>query len=271
VATIERIIELAERLAKDHRNPGGGGGDAIVGFVEHEVVHVIDDFDDAFDGLLRYQDKEFQVFLNNNPFCSGTPERRRFTAAHEFGHYSLFAHRQGIREGRLVHPSKTGFRSDRDIEREADVFAAHFLVPTGELEARHISPDWGAQEVLDVARHFKTSRICAALRCQDVLAGESAIIVWGERVWQSTDREQWWRMPAKAIHRREEIIQGSATEKLLNGYSGDDLFLQRGTTRAAWFPRVRHGAKANDILIEYAISLGRYGALTLLRPDTSHC
>lgn len=269
MATTERIIALAERLAEDHRNPNGGGGDAIVGFDDHEVIHVIGDFDDAFDGLLRYEDGEFQVFLNNNTVCSGTPERRRFTAAHEFGHYSLPPHRQGICEGRLVHRSKTGFRSNRDIEREADAFAAHFLIPTSELEAQHQNPNWGAEEVLDVARHFRTSLICAALRCQDVFAGECAIIVWGERVWQSMDREQWWRMPAKAIHRCEEIVQGSATEELLNGYSGDESYLQRGTTRAAWFPRVHHRARDNDILIEYAISLGQYGVLTLLRPDSS--
>ena len=46
-------------------------------------------------------------------------------------------------------------------------------------------------------------------------------------------------------------------------------YFQAGTTAATWFPRVQAGEFNDIIFIEQAISLGKFGALTLLYPDKS--
>lgn len=263
------IIRLAENLAADHKGPTGGG-DPYIGFSDYEVPLVEDDFGDEFEGLLRFKDGEFQAFVNTGHEHSRTIGRRRFTAGHEFAHYSIKAHRDAIRAGRGMHCSKSGFQSREPMEREADIFAAHFLVPTKALQKRHKSWRWGAQEILDVHRHFQTSVTCAALRCQSALPGNSTLILWGETEvrWQRMDADWWFKLPAKSIRNSELLARGSATEQLLNGaVVPEEGFIQTGTTRAQWFPRVARWSSQNDILIEEAISLGDYGVLTLLRPD----
>lgn len=265
-AVIDDIVELAESMSLLHRGKFGGG-DPKVGFHDYDVPYVEGDFGTEFDGLLRFEDEEFQAFVNTT--TNETPGRRRFTAAHEFGHHSITHHNEGIRNGQLVHRSETGFVSDEEIEREADIFAAHFLIPTDKLTRRHKNADWGAREVLDTSDYFGTSITCAALRCQQALPGDSVLILWSttEVKWQKINREWWKKLPARTIRSADDLVPGSATETVLKNPPVTDRFLWRGTTRAHWIKRIGHRSMANDILIEYAIPLGRYGVLTLLRPD----
>ena len=44
-------------------------------------------------------------------------------------------------------------------------------------------------------------------------------------------------------------------------------YFQAGTTASAWFPRIASGEARDEILIEEAMPLGRYGVLTLLYPQ----
>lgn len=265
----EDIIQLAESLAETHKG-SGGGGEPYLGFRDYEVDLIEDDFNDAFEGLLRYRDGEFHVFINTGHGRSRTKGRRRFTTAHEFGHFSVKSHRDSIRSGTGTHYSKTGFQSKEPMEREADIFAAHFLVPTKAIQKRHKSMGWGAKEILDVHTHFQTSVTCAALRCQAALPGNSTLILWSktEVRWQRMDSDWWFELPARSIRNSELLAKGSATERVLNGGPiPEQGYLITGTTRAHWFPRIAPWSSKNDILIEEAISLGEYGVLTILRPD----
>lgn len=265
----EEIVRLAENLAEDHKG-SSGGGDPHIGFKDYEVDLVEADFSDAFEGLLRYKDGEFHVFINTGHDHSRTIGRRRFTAAHEFGHFSIQSHRDSIRSGKGTHFSKSGFQSKKPMEREADIFAAHFLVPTKTLQKRHNSLAWGAKEILDVHQHYQTSVTCAALRCQAALHGNSTLILWGrtEVRWQRMNSDWWFELPARSIRNNELLATGSATERALNGATTpEEGYLTTGTTRALWFPRIASWSSKNDILIEEAIPLGEYGVLTILRPD----
>lgn len=269
---LTRIIALAEALAEDHRETYGGG-DPHKGFRDYQVVVAEQDFGDAFEGLLRYRDDEYQVFINcGSEVMPRTIGRKRYTAAHEFGHYSIRAHREAIRMGHGLHKDGTGFASSAPMEREADVFAAHFLVPTAKLKKRYRQDNWGAKEILDAAQFFGSSITCAALRCQASLAGNSTLIYWGPTHvrWQRMNSDWWFELPAKSVRNADQLIKGSATEEILNGAPMPACgYISRGTTRSAWFKRVSSWSNSNSILVEEVISLGSYGHLTLLRPDCS--
>ncbi|MBR9871480.1 MAG: ImmA/IrrE family metallo-endopeptidase [Gammaproteobacteria bacterium] len=264
------IIELAEGLADAHRG-NGGGGDPIVGFRDYEVIVAHGDFGDDFEGLLRFRDGEFQAFVNSGSDSDPrTAGRQNFTAAHEFGHYSIQAHRDAIRSGKGCHKDVTGFMSREPMEREADIFAAHFLMPTRELQKRYRAPQWGAKEILDAAGYFGTSITCAALRCQAAMPGDSTLVLWGPKYvqWQRMNRDWWFELPVRSIRNADQLAQGSATEQLMAGADIPECgFITTGTTRSAWFRRVSSWSSNNSILIEQAIPLGSYGVLTLLRPD----
>lgn len=269
---LHQIITLAEALADSHKG-ANSGGDPFKAFHDFEVILVEKDFGDAFEGLLRYHDNEYQVFINaGNERAPRTTGRKRFTAAHEFAHYTIKEHRDAIRLGRGLHKDFNGFSSNEPMEREADIFAAHFLIPTDKLLRRCRNPNWGAKEILDVAKHFDTSITCAALRCQSTLPGNSTIIVWGPDGfrWQRMDNDWWFQLPARSIRAVDQITKGSATEEVLNGGSIPECgYVRKGTTRSAWFKRVSTWSNQNMILVEEVISLGSYGCLTLLRPDSS--
>jgi hypothetical protein len=57
----------------------------------------------------------------------GSPGRRRFTAAHEFGHYLL--HRKKYPQGFRCDEAAVDGRTKNEIEREANEFAATLLMP----------------------------------------------------------------------------------------------------------------------------------------------
>ncbi|MBW8782955.1 MAG: ImmA/IrrE family metallo-endopeptidase [Verrucomicrobia bacterium] len=64
--------------------------------------------------------------INLSPLASGT--RRRFTTAHELGHYILHTHM-----GKL-HPVRITREGSNRLEWEANWFAAGFLMPTAEFK-----------------------------------------------------------------------------------------------------------------------------------------
>lgn len=266
----ERIIELAESLAEEHYTKRGG--DPFIAFEDYGVIFVEDDFGNDFEGLIRYKDNEYQIFINSGHNTSRSVGRRKFTAAHELGHFCINEHRDAIKTGNGVHISKNDFQTNEPMEREADIFASHFLIPTKKLKKFHKSEKWGADVILDVANTFETSITCAALRCQSALAGDSTLIFWGTDSvrWQRMNKDWWFKLPARSIRNTEQLAKGSATELLLNaGEAPENGYIRRGTTRSAWFPRVAPWTRINDVLVEDAIPLGTYGVLTLLRPDNS--
>jgi Zn-dependent peptidase ImmA (M78 family) len=73
---------------------------------------------------------ERQIWLN----AAESPARRRFTLAHELGHWVC-----QVREGRgapvMCRAAEVGVGEGRELEREANVFAAELLMPEGEVQA----------------------------------------------------------------------------------------------------------------------------------------
>ncbi|NDR53958.1 ImmA/IrrE family metallo-endopeptidase [Actinomyces sp. 565] len=106
------------------------------------------------------QDARPYVFLARRK----TPERSRFDLAHELGHL-------------LMHSStKTDAATDRELEREANVFAATLLLPPDSVRAMMPSaPPLDA--VVALARHFGTSAVAAAHSVHDVGRASD----WGHR------------------------------------------------------------------------------------------
>lgn|GEM_PF-250887 len=94
------------------------------------------------------------IFVNE----SDPPVRRRFTIAHELGHYFLHHKRDG--ENEITTVSFRG-KSNRE-EREADLFAAELLMPESMVRERHSKMSLPLLWVL--ADNFNVSRIAMRKR-----------------------------------------------------------------------------------------------------------
>jgi hypothetical protein len=90
-------------------------------------------FRNLFDGQLEYHPSKQRFLLFYNTKYDGPDgrvhPRTRFSIAHELGHFYLDHHRARLVRGAKAHPSRAEFVTDVLVEREADSFAAHLLLP----------------------------------------------------------------------------------------------------------------------------------------------
>jgi len=183
---------------------------------------------EGFDGLLKANKAKSKWLIVYN---SATPSegRKRFTIAHEFGHYILHRHQQDIfqcGDGDI----ETGDNNERNIEVEADLFASTLLMP------------------LDDFRHrYGVSLTAAALRWTEI-APKRAVLV------ASRDDHMLWAKSNKAAFksgayfatRRNTIeLPGDALAHSNNGWAGS----QQQTARAQlWFPREAESMQINEMI-----------------------
>ena len=92
---------------------------------------------DGISGLLYPEER--QIYVN----ASDVPARRRFTIAHELGHWVC-----QCLEGRgapvMCRPDDVSQDADRTLEREANVFGAELLMPEEAVREHAADPDAAA-------------------------------------------------------------------------------------------------------------------------------
>src|SRR5262249_11737121 len=66
--------------------------------------------------------------------------------------------------GGTSHGSRSEFRNDNTIEREADSFAASILLPRGLAEREFNSKALSIDRIHEIAAHFQASLLCTAFR-----------------------------------------------------------------------------------------------------------
>ena len=225
---------------------------------------------DCFDGLLECRNSAFHIYVNVDTNKDSHSARARFSFAHELGHYFLDWHRTALDRGVPPHGSKADFESGNLVaEREADMFAAHLLLPALQVKkVAHHRID--AAEIVRLAELFCTSLSATAIRCAHLDLAPLIVMRWTATTrawcWSSSIFEQ--RTGNKAFRSIERLPLDSATRQMLVGSLDEhETITSKGTTLSTWFPGVRAGSSYDDILIEECISLGPHGALTILRPS----
>jgi len=111
--------------------------------------------EDGISGLIAKRDNNTMILVNSND----SPYRKRFTIAHEVGHFLL--HLTGT-DGEVVdyeadlfrlHDSEENVSTERLKEIEANQFAAALIMP-----AEHVMEKWEkTRSVEDLARMFNVS------------------------------------------------------------------------------------------------------------------
>lgn len=148
------------------------------------------DYKAAFDGRLEYHRSKdrFLCFYNTKYDRAGEDRhapRTRFSLAHELGHFFIESHHEYLRSGGKSHPSRSEFVASTPVERQADCFAAHLLMPD-RLVKPTVNQDELSVELIDlVARTFQTSFVSAALRAVECshFYGAVAAIRNGKIIW----------------------------------------------------------------------------------------
>lgn len=113
-------------------------------------------------GCLVTAGNKFGIFYSDSFSSEGL---RRFTVAHELGHYFLEGHWKHIfADGNARHVSDSGFSSDEQCEREADAFAVALLMPDEPFRAACARVQPGLTAVETLAEKCGTSLTATAIR-----------------------------------------------------------------------------------------------------------
>jgi hypothetical protein len=129
----------------------------------------------------------------------------------------------------------------------------------------------GLAGILQLAREFGTSVTSTAIRYATLGLKPCVVIKWRDEkyAWKWLSSEALEARFRKTFESADALPADSATARALAGEKPPPAgFFQAGSTAAAWFLHIRHGAFRNVILIEQAIQLGRFGVLTFLYPES---
>lgn len=216
-------------------------------------------------GALWKKGNSFGIFVSDS--CP-TVGHRRFSVAHELGHYHIDGHVEAMFVGdvEVVESSGGLFRDRNDrCEREADWFASELLVPTNPFVSRIDNEQACIEVIRGLAGEFETSLSMMAIRYAELTDRAVASILsrGGQIEWAAFSkriREHDWSW---GLQKRDLIPPGTATLSLIGDTTGFLSPVNRSDSGLVceWF----EGALSELELEEDAIALGRFGrVLTFL-------
>lgn len=203
--------------------------------------------------LVGYRDRAIATI---NP--SGVRGRERFSVAHELGHWHLHRGRSFQCRG---DDQSTNLSSTKSLEKEADNFAAHLLLPTPIFRPVAVqlkTPTF--KQLGDVATEFETSLVATALR----LAGVNTIPVIVACYNQNGKR---WSFPAADIPNRWFLKRALDEESFAHDllYSGKECASLRKQPAEVWFEN--SDADNYEVQEQCVNSGGTVLVLLYLEPD----
>ena len=240
-------------------------------WIAHEVGLTVrqEELSPGVYGAMWKRGNRFGIIIS--PSCP-TVGHRRFSVAHELGHYHVDGHVEAMfsRDTATVESVGGLFRDRKDpYEREADWFASELLVPTAPCVSRIREREAGIERIRALADEFETSLSMMAIRYAEVTTRAVASILSrdGQIEWAAFSeriREHDWSW---GLRKRDLVPPSTATAGLVSravepliGVTGSDSGLV-----CEWFD----GAPTDLELEEDAMGLGSYGRLLtiLLIPD----
>ncbi len=216
-------------------------------------------------GALWKKGNRFGIFVSD---ACPTAGHRRFSVAHELGHYHVDGHVDAMFAGATgMVESAGGFHRNRKsrLEREADWFASELLVPAEQLVSRIEGQPASIRTLESLAEAFQTSLTMMAIRYAELTERATASILSrdGRVEWVFCSRRLGAHDWSRTLRKRDPVPPSTATLSLAR----DLPELPGGETRSAaglareWFD----GAPPHLEVKEDAIEMGSYGrVLTLL-------
>jgi Zn-dependent peptidase ImmA (M78 family) len=210
-----------------------------------------DDYGDDFDAFTeRISGVKFLVGFNSrNNYGDAF---KRFSIAHELGHIAMHSGqlKQGIR-----HESKSIRDPEKGIEREANEFAAYFLMPSQPFRSMCEPMDFSPTSLRQLATHFKVSDLAAAihfidhtsLRCSLVVSSDSGLAKWEKRS----------KTMQALVNPARFIVKVKAPENSLTaGWTPGSLIDTKATgSLKKWLPGIRADHECEERVVKTADGL----------------
>lgn len=138
------------------------------------VVEPMDEPNHGVSGMLVRHGNAFGILYDASIQNEGY---RRFSIAHELGHFFVDGHLDHIPFDKGLHSSRAGFVSDDQYEREADFFAAGLLMPTTLMRDVMRGHQDGLNSIKAIQRSARTSLTASAIRYAGLAEIVAAVII----------------------------------------------------------------------------------------------
>ncbi len=228
------------------------------------VVEAKDPQMDGVSGCIVFNDDGAGIIYSTRVRSQGF---RRFTVAHELGHYFLDGHPDEILGAGGFHASRAGFtQGASSIELEADHFASGLLMPTKLVRDVLSGENIGMPGITALSSDANTSLTSAAIRAAECVSYPMAVIVsQGESVCYGFLSESFKTLGGRKFLRKGDPLPASATRD----FNADGANVRSGkstcttTDLSCWFQ-----GPSSVSLDEEIVGLGSYGlTLTVLSSE----
>ena len=222
--------------------------------VEIELRAVADPRID-FSGCLIHQGGAWGILYRDDIPVAGF---KRFTVAHELGHFEMPHHHDVIHAGGTMHVSESGFTSHLWYEQEADHFASELLMPPSLFTDAICGKTIGLPTIKDLSDQFQTSLTSTAIRYAQLSPDPVAIVVSKEGRIQYCFTSSCMRsIRADFVERAAPVPRESITHRMFS--EGAQVGAERQGTSycTAWFEKATRELE----FAEEVIDLGRYGRI----------
>ena len=206
------IVDLSEWIAAEYC-AGTERVDPLAILEGKEITYSFNYYGEFFDGLLEFRRSRFHVFVNLSRAGTRDSPRARFTHGHELGHFFIDEHRNALLAGTSPHASHCDHESDNPVEVEADLFAAHLLLPTKRFSLVARGSRKGLPAILGMSDRFATSVTSTALRYLEEEFVPCTLLKWDESglAWKRFSTSTYNSGYRATITRLDQIPRGSAT------------------------------------------------------------
>jgi len=264
--SLDEIAELAEFIAEENLIRGAVSLKRIATKRNIEVHY--DYFENYFTGMLQYENKNFDIFINLAKVINEKYSRARFTLAHELGHYCIDDHRNTLKKGlSLSYDKDLHYFSNDPIEREANHFATNLLMPRTRFMQSVAKMEIGIGAVKQISKQFKTSITSTAIQYQNLINYPCGLLFWDR--YQGFRRKNYSESLYKMIKRFSPnfCVQDSVKAEIFENF--DCPFLLRetsliNTNLSSFYPEVTFNGPGDLPLTVETINLQSYGFISLI-------
>ncbi|MBC8468135.1 MAG: ImmA/IrrE family metallo-endopeptidase [Planctomycetes bacterium] len=219
-------------------------------------------YGNKFDGRIEYiSDKN--IFILYHPKLISP--RVRFSIAHELGHFYIPEHRKLLLSGKS-HNSKAGFISNKRLEREADEFASHLLVPESYLNELLFKKTFlTLKDLLKLANELQVSATAMTIRYVKMTPEPCAVILSQEgqqKFYLASEEMEYTGFQWRGC---KDIPWNSASAKASKNQGSGEVF-EEETDSGVWFSKRKRERK----IWEEAFPLGYTGLVLTLLSDPSY-
>ena len=267
ISGLNNISDLAESIAEENISKNKVNLEKIA--KKKKISLIYGKYDDCFLGELLHCSNKFYIYLNLDLLHTKFSPRTRFTLGHELGHYFIDTHRNKLKNGEsLSYTSDYSYVSNIPVEKEANHFSSHLLMPKTRFIGLAGKQEPGIPSILSLKDSFHTSIEGTSIHYINLDLLPCMFIKWRSDLTYhyASYTSSFAKLtglkgkPGIKIHADyvKEIF------KILETEIPKPDYVECATKLSMWLPNILPESRADLIGLEQTLKMGSFGGITFL-------